>query len=148
MRGRIVKLTAEEVVAFLHAPVDKLALLNLLKERCDALEVAEAEYVSALDAISKSELNGYEEEYVECYADQRANREELKAYRELFVRVFENLFYEEDRLSSYERTHDAFIEVRQTLDRLNNLASLTEREEWIRRDLLEIESTIRKISKR
>jgi len=34
------KLSAEEVVAFIHAPVDKLALLNLLKERCDALEIA------------------------------------------------------------------------------------------------------------
>lgn len=140
------KLSAEEVLTFLHAPVDKLALLNLLKDRCDALEIAEAEYVSALDDISKNGLNEYEEEYIECYADQRANREELKAYRELFCRVFGNLFYEEDRPSSYAYCHAAYIEVQQTLERLNNLASLVEREEWIRRDLREIASTIQKLN--
>lgn len=140
------RLTAEEVLTFLHAPVDKLMLLNFLDERCRALEVAEAEYVSVLDDISKSGLNGHEEEYIECYADQRANLKELKAYQELFVRVFENLFYEEDRLSSYAYCHAAYIEVQQTLERLNNFANLVEREEWIRRDLREIESTIQKLN--
>jgi hypothetical protein len=41
------KLSAEEVLTFLHAPVDKLALLNLLKDLCDALEVAGMTIVSS-----------------------------------------------------------------------------------------------------
>jgi len=136
------KLSAEEVVVFLHTSIDKLSVLDFLDKRCRALEIADAEYVSALDNLLK---NGMNDEYLECYADHRGVQHELETYQDLFIRVFENIFDDETCLSSYEYCHAAYTEVRQTLDRLNNLTNLTKREEEIRKTLREIESVIRRV---
>lgn len=51
------KLSAEEVVVFLHTSIDKLSVLDFLDKRCRALEIADAEYVSALDNLLKDGVN-------------------------------------------------------------------------------------------
>lgn len=139
------KLTAEEVVAFLHAPVDKLALLNLLKDRCDALEIAEAECDSAIASLACNA----DEEYLECYSERRVVQRASEDYQELFVRVYMNMF--DDNVypaPSYEYCYAAYTELQGTIERLNNLTNLVEREERIRETLQEIASTIQKFNER
>jgi hypothetical protein len=145
------KVTAEEVITFLNTPVAKLALLDLLKERCDALKITETQYDSALTEIARGadEITcDVDSDCVECYAERRAAQKTLDAYHELFVRVFTNTFDNEYALASYTYCRAAYTEVQQTLERLNNLARLVEREELIQKGLCQIESTIREITSR
>lgn len=136
------KLTAEESVAFLHVPVNKLTVLEFLDTRCLALENAEPEFVSALDDLSK---NGMDDEYLECYADLQATRHELETCRELFVRVFENTFDDETYLSSYGHCRAAYIDVQNVLKQLNSISELDEYKKRLLRDLEQIELGIQKV---